>query len=224
MKFRILFKNFSSIHSTIMAIGQYVCKKKKLLTYFCTTSEITFFFLSYNHCITSIFLLYIIFLESLSFICECPKWTYGRRHISGCLQSITFEELFLTKTKYFSLLLTKRKWIKRIFGWTFPNISADLLLYMDGCCMVREKTSLLSFYVRLLVFLVIMKILALAQYCLNIFFMFVFGGNLLTYFLARGNQIAMNIEDNVVLALFLIGTRKLVRITKAGVWLKLFLW
>lgn len=49
------------------------------------------------------------------------------------------------------------------------------------------------------------------------FFMFVFGGNLLTYFLARGNEIAMNIEDNVVLALFLIGTRKLVRITKAGV-------
>lgn len=49
------------------------------------------------------------------------------------------------------------------------------------------------------------------------FFMLVFSGNLLTYFLARGNQIAMNIEDNVVLALFLIGTRKLVRVTKAGV-------
>lgn len=40
-----------------------------------------------------------------------------------------------------------------------------------------------------------MKILAPAEFCLNIFFKFVFGGNLLTYFLARGNEIAMNIED-----------------------------
>lgn len=149
------------------------------------------FFVPYNHRITS------IFFSILYHLCECPKWTYGRRHISGCLQSITFEELFLTKTKYFSLLLTKRKWIKRLLVELFR-------IYLLICCCIygwvlyvygQRKRFLLSLYVRLLVCWVIMKILAPAEYCLNIFFKFVFGGNLLTYFLARGNEIAMNIED-----------------------------
>lgn len=123
-----------------------------------------------NHCITSIFLLYIILLDSLSFIWECPKWTYGRRHISGCLQSITFEELFLTKTKYFSLLLTKRKWIKRFF-WV--NFFEYICWFVAGCVFIykymcmpwmgvvwwsTKNISVLSFYVRLLVYSVIMKI------------------------------------------------------------------
>lgn len=65
--------------------------------------------------------------------------------------------------------------------WSQENISVVILCRTVG----------------LLVYLVIMKILALAQNCLNKIFKkkFVFGGNLLTYFLARGNKIAMNIED-----------------------------
>lgn len=131
MKFEILFKNLP-LHSGRMT------KTRKVLTYFCTSSKIKFFFCScfsipsnHWHCITSIFLLYFSRFSIICIYGECPKWTYGRRHISGCLQSITFEELFLTKTKYFSLLLTKRKWIKRrnfFFRMNFSKMWADLLL------------------------------------------------------------------------------------------------